>query len=122
MVGKDPGELWTQYMRLVEVEEAFRNLKGDLGNPTDLASGREADRGACVRELPGVLPARKPEGPIGEVGAGTDPAGGAGEAGADPDGGRACPDDRRPGTGVVEIYGSYPGTKATDRWDADAVA
>ena len=31
LVGKDPGELWSQYMRLVEVEEAFRNLKGDLG-------------------------------------------------------------------------------------------
>ena len=31
LVGKDPAELWGQYMRLVEVEEAFRNLKGDLG-------------------------------------------------------------------------------------------
>ena len=31
LVGKDPAELWSQYMRLVEVEEAFRNLKGDLG-------------------------------------------------------------------------------------------
>lgn len=31
LVGKDPAELWHQYMRLVEVEEAFRNLKGDLG-------------------------------------------------------------------------------------------
>lgn len=31
LVGKDPGELWSQYMRLVDVEEAFRNLKGDLG-------------------------------------------------------------------------------------------
>ena len=31
LVGKDPAELWAQYMRLVEVEEAFRNLKGDLG-------------------------------------------------------------------------------------------
>jgi transposase len=31
LVGKDPAELWNQYMRLVEVEEAFRNLKGDLG-------------------------------------------------------------------------------------------
>ena len=31
LVGKDPAELWGHYMRLVEVEEAFRNLKGDLG-------------------------------------------------------------------------------------------
>lgn len=28
--GRTPEELWEQYMRLVEVEEAFRNLKGDL--------------------------------------------------------------------------------------------
>lgn len=28
--GTDPGELWKQYMVLTEVEEAFRNLKGDL--------------------------------------------------------------------------------------------
>ena len=28
--GSDPSELWTQYMILTEVEEAFRNLKGDL--------------------------------------------------------------------------------------------
>lgn len=28
--GRTPGELWEQYMRLVEVEEAFRNLKGEL--------------------------------------------------------------------------------------------
>lgn len=26
----DPSELWKQYMILTEVEEAFRNLKGDL--------------------------------------------------------------------------------------------
>lgn len=28
--GSDPSELWNQYMILTEVEEAFRNLKGDL--------------------------------------------------------------------------------------------
>jgi len=28
--GSDPSELWKQYMILTEVEEAFRNLKGDL--------------------------------------------------------------------------------------------
>lgn len=27
----DPGELWERYLQLVQVEEAFRNLKGDLG-------------------------------------------------------------------------------------------
>ena len=28
--GRDTGELWNMYMQLVEVEEAFKNLKGDL--------------------------------------------------------------------------------------------
>ncbi|MES2706158.1 MAG: IS1634 family transposase [Verrucomicrobiota bacterium] len=29
--GTDPGEIWERYLQLVQVEEAFRNLKGDLG-------------------------------------------------------------------------------------------
>ena len=29
-MASDPGEIWKQYMVLTEVEEAFRNLKGDL--------------------------------------------------------------------------------------------
>ena len=28
--GKDPAELWQLYMQLVQIEEAFRNLKGDI--------------------------------------------------------------------------------------------
>ena len=30
LTGKEPGELWNLYMQLVQVEEAFKNLKGDL--------------------------------------------------------------------------------------------
>lgn len=30
LVGRDPAEMWELYMQLVHVEEAFRNLKGDL--------------------------------------------------------------------------------------------
>jgi hypothetical protein len=30
LVGNDPAELWRYYIQLVQVEEAFRNLKGDL--------------------------------------------------------------------------------------------
>ncbi len=30
LVGRDPGELWLFYLRLGEVEQAFRTLKGDL--------------------------------------------------------------------------------------------
>lgn len=31
IAGGDPAALWSQYMVLTQVEEAFRNLKGDLG-------------------------------------------------------------------------------------------
>ena len=31
LTGRAPGELWTFYMQLVQVEEASKNLKGDLG-------------------------------------------------------------------------------------------
>ena len=31
LTDRAPGELWTCYMQLVQVEEAFKNLKGDLG-------------------------------------------------------------------------------------------
>lgn len=31
LTSTDPGELWERYLQLVQVEEAFRNLKGDLG-------------------------------------------------------------------------------------------
>ena len=30
LTGRTPAELWTFYMQLVQVEEAFKNLKGDL--------------------------------------------------------------------------------------------
>ena len=30
LTGRTPAQLWTFYMQLVQVEEAFKNLKGDL--------------------------------------------------------------------------------------------
>ncbi len=30
LTGRTPGQLWSYYMQLVQVEEAFKNLKGDL--------------------------------------------------------------------------------------------
>jgi len=30
LTGRDPAELWSFYTQLVQVEEAFRNLKGDM--------------------------------------------------------------------------------------------
>jgi hypothetical protein len=62
----NPAVVWNYYLQLVEVEQAFRNLKGDpfdfaqdrLGNPTDLPPERGPDRGPHLCKLPGVLPAR----------------------------------------------------------------
>lgn len=30
LIGRDPAQMWTLYTQLVQVEEAFKNLKGDL--------------------------------------------------------------------------------------------
>ena len=54
----DPAVVWTYYLQLVEVEQAFRNLKGDLAIRPIFHQERDADRGPHLRELPGVLPAR----------------------------------------------------------------
>ena len=63
--------------------------EGRSGHSADLAPGCPADRGACVREFSGLLPAGEPEGPPGAIGTGSDSEIGAGEAGPDADGG--CP-------------------------------
>lgn len=97
-----------------EVEEAFRNLKGDLGHLADLTPGRPTDRGAWIRQLLGVLPAGESEGTAGADGAGSDSEIGAGEAGSDADGGRACTHERRTRFGDVAIHGAFGGPTVTD--------
>ena len=56
LTGNDPAELWRYYIQLVQVEEAFKNLKGDLS--ADLSPARAAHRGAHLHRLPRLLPAR----------------------------------------------------------------
>jgi hypothetical protein len=51
LIGKDPAELWRFYIQLVEIEAAFRTMKDDL-------QLRPSHRGAHLRRLPGLLPAR----------------------------------------------------------------
>jgi len=36
----DPARLWTFYLQLLEVEQAFKELKGGAGDPPDLSSNR----------------------------------------------------------------------------------
>ena len=87
--------LWERYMQLVQVEEAFRSLKSDLAlRPIHHQLEQRVEAHILVAFLGYCLTvtlrmnccARR---------AGPDAAGGAGDAGHDPDGGRADPDDRR---------------------------
>ena len=56
----DPGQLWSYYLQLVAVEEAFKNLKGDLAIRPIFHQDESAHRGAHLHRLPGLLPARHP--------------------------------------------------------------
>ena len=62
MTDDDPAKLWQYYIQLVAVEEAFRNLKGDLAiRPVSIM--REAHRSPHLRRLPRLLPADHPDPP-----------------------------------------------------------
>ena len=53
----DPALLWQYYTQLVAVEEAFKNLKGDLAIRPDLPSGRAQGRSPHLHRFPGLLSA-----------------------------------------------------------------
>ena len=54
----DPAKLWTYYLQLVAVEEAFKNLKGDLAIRSDFPSARTPHRDAYLHRLPRLLSPR----------------------------------------------------------------
>ena len=73
----DPALLWQYYTQLVAVEEAFRNLKGDLaiwrsGDTADLPSGRAQGRSPYLHCVPGLLSADHAAASPACTGAGTD--------------------------------------------------
>jgi len=53
----DPAKLWSLYLQLVAVEEAFKPQRRS-GGPADLSSKRKACPGAHLRVVFGLLPAR----------------------------------------------------------------
>ena len=63
MVAEDPATLWRLYMQLIEIEQAFKELKARPRDPADLPSARGADRGAHLRLVHRLLLARHPEEP-----------------------------------------------------------
>ena len=57
-VAEDPATLWHLYMQIIEIDQAFNELKHGLAIPADLPSARGTDRGAHLRVLQRLLPAR----------------------------------------------------------------
>jgi hypothetical protein len=109
----DPAQLWRLYIQLTEVEQVFKELKGD---PADLPPARPSHRGPHLRRIRCLLPVGNPEAAPARPGAGTDPAGGAGEILRHPDGRRAFADQRRPPSRPAALH------PAGTRPDASAAA
>ena len=69
----DPAKLWNLYLLLVRVEEAFKNLKGDLAI-RPIFHQDQAPIEAHIYRLPGLLPARHSGAAAACTGAGALPA------------------------------------------------
>ena len=100
MRGRDPAELWRFYIQLVEVEAAFKNLKDDL----QLRPIYHQHRGAHLRGLPRLLPARHAARQAPATGSRPHPAGGARQARRHPDARRPLPNHRRPNPGPKPLH------------------
>ena len=95
-VAEDGVSLWQMYMQLVQVEQAFEHFKTDLAiRPIEHQTQVRVEAHILVA-FPGhaLLAGRRR----------ADPAGGAGETGGDPDGGRVYPHDRRPAAGDAALH------------------
>src|SRR5208283_4609702 len=86
LTASDAAQLWTLYLQLIEVEQAFQGAQRRLSDPPDLPSNGCADRSAhrcCIHCL---LPADHAEAAIAVSGTRTDPSLGAGQNGGDANG------------------------------------
>ena len=95
LTGRTPGQLWSYYMQLVQVEEAFKNLKGDLAVRPVYHQKMERVQAhilVCVHQL---HPARMFAATITSRGQRSDPARRAGKVLRGANGGRASAHDRR---------------------------
>jgi hypothetical protein len=89
----DPAQLWSYYLQLVAVEEAFKNLKGDLSiRPIFHQHLDRVEACAHLHRLPGLLPARHPRAAPACPGARAHPAQHVREVRRHPDDRRAHPD------------------------------
>src|SRR4051812_27275927 len=104
LVEEDPAKLWSHYLLLVAVEEAFKNLKGDLAIRPVFHQLEAPRRGARLHCLPGLLPARHSRAAPACAGAGTDAAQRAGEVCRDADDRCAPADHRRSRAAAHPLY------------------
>ena len=105
LVEEDPAKLWSHYLLLVAVEEAFKNLKGRRSrDPAGLSPARGAHRGPRLHCLLGLLPARHAGAAPACAGAGADAARRAGEVCRRADDRRAPADHRWPRAGAHPLY------------------
>ena len=88
----DPATLWQYYIQLVAVEEAFKNLKGDLAIRPIFHQRGTPDRGPYLHRLPGLLLIHHAAAPPACAGAGADRAQRSREVCRRPDDRRSSPD------------------------------
>src|SRR6267154_2790673 len=98
---RDPADLWQFYIQLTEVQPERRSPAA-----ADLSSGRASSRGAYLRRLPRLLPARHVAGATEAAGAGPHIKGGARQDGRGADARRALPDNRRTHADPQPLYGA----------------
>ena len=111
LVEEDPAKLWSHYLLLMAVEEAFKNLKslplrkqGRPRNPAGLSPARGPRRGPRLHCLSGLLPARHARPAPACAGAGTDAAQRAGEVCRRADDRPAPADHRRSRAAAHPLY------------------
>ena len=112
LTGGDPAQLWAFYLQLTEVEQAFKELKGDLAIRPIYHQTDERIEAHILVAFAGLLPAGDAEAAAALAGAGTDATVRAGQDGGDPDGRRASADDGRPHRYLVTLHRTRAGTRA----------
>ena len=101
---QDPARLWTFYIQLTEVEQAFKELKHDLAGAAGLSPQRRPHRGAYLRGLPRLLPAGHAQGQAQDAGRRPHAAPGAGQVQDLADGRCAHPHHRRARARAVALH------------------
>ena len=110
----DPALLWQYYTQLVAVEEAFKNLKGDLAIRPVFHQEERRNRSSYFHSVPGLLSADHAAASPACVGARTDCAERSRKVCRRPDDRCSSADDRRAGAAADPLHPAGAGTQAPD--------